>query len=261
VNTHICYCLHLATPPPPFQFTPAALCTVYPTQPPKEGVLDGISNTSITKGIEIAWIPKDRAVRSSTSVYCHSLRLLAHARSYCYPLLVVSRSYCYYVRISDGRRRLCSIGIFLTTCFSVGTKASIFNDEFSSPISLYTTNVRMNQKGNGRKQSWTHTMYCPTICNEMENGLNSGNACYRSVQNNVLSHLPSQKTKLRGLVRKRNILTERPPNFHLKYEEKTNGNTILFLFIYGCNTWSLPRSEDHKLWLRISETKVLSGNF
>jgi len=72
--------LLLAVPlPPPFQFTPTALCTVYPAQPPQEGVLDGISNTSITKGMETAYCMKPlrkRADRSLCTVII--LRPLGH---------------------------------------------------------------------------------------------------------------------------------------------------------------------------------------
>lgn len=134
--------LLLLTPrhPPPFQFTPTALCTVYPTQPPKEGVLDGISNTSITKGIEIAWIPKDRAERSRTSVYCHFLRRLAHACCYCYPIVgeTVEKLYSYYARTSDARRRFCSLRIFLAI-----QRPPYWTANSVTLISQYMTNVRM----------------------------------------------------------------------------------------------------------------------
>lgn len=69
--------------PHPFNLLPQLYVLFTPLSPQKEGVLDGISNTSITKRIEIAWIPKDRPGRSGTV-------RSAHARSYCYPILAVA---------------------------------------------------------------------------------------------------------------------------------------------------------------------------
>jgi hypothetical protein len=65
--------------------------------------------------------------------------------------------------------------------------------------------------------------------------LNSGNACYRSVQSFVF--LPAL----------RNV------------EVKIYKTTILPVVLYGCETWSLPLREEH--CLRVFENRVLRGIF
>jgi hypothetical protein len=70
------------------------------------------------------------------------------------------------------------------------------------------------------------------IQEEIKSRLNSGNACYHSVQNLLSSHLLSKNVKIK--------------------EYKT---IILPLVVYGHETWSLTLSEEHKL--RVFENRVL----
>jgi hypothetical protein len=62
--------------------------------------------------------------------------------------------------------------------------------------------------------------------------LNSGNACYHSVQNLLSSRLSSKNLKIRIY--------------------KT---IILPVVLYGCETWSLTLREEHRLW--VFENRVL----
>jgi sorting nexin-29 len=74
------------------------------------------------------------------------------------------------------------------------------------------------------------------IRDEIKNKLNSGNACYHSVQNLLSSRLISKK---------------------LEFEiYKT---AILPVVLYGCETWSLTMREEHRL--RVSENRVLRRMF
>jgi hypothetical protein len=66
--------------------------------------------------------------------------------------------------------------------------------------------------------------------------LNSGNACYHSVQNLLSSRLLSKNLKIR-IVKK----------------------IILPVVLYGCETWSLTLREEHSL--RVFENKVLRKIF
>jgi hypothetical protein len=74
------------------------------------------------------------------------------------------------------------------------------------------------------------------IQEEIKKRLNSGNACYYAVQNLLSSHLLSKSVKI-------NIY-------------KT---VVLRLSLYGCETWSLTLSEEHRL--KVSENRVLRGLF
>jgi hypothetical protein len=74
------------------------------------------------------------------------------------------------------------------------------------------------------------------IHDEIKSRLNLGNACYYSVQN-LLSSLLIQKT----------------PKINI---HKT---VILPVVLYGCETWSLTLSEEHRL--RVSENRVLRKIF
>jgi ubiquitin C-terminal hydrolase len=69
------------------------------------------------------------------------------------------------------------------------------------------------------------------IDDEIKMRLNSGNACYHSVQNLLSSHLLSKNLKIR--IYKTIILT---------------------LVLYGCETWSLTLREEHRL--RVFENRV-----
>jgi hypothetical protein len=62
------------------------------------------------------------------------------------------------------------------------------------------------------------------IRDEIKNRLNSGNACYHSVQNLLSSHLISKNLKI-----------------------KIYKTVILQVLLYGCETWSLTLREEHRL--------------
>jgi t-SNARE complex subunit (syntaxin) len=64
------------------------------------------------------------------------------------------------------------------------------------------------------------------IQDEIKGRLNSGNACYHSVQSLLSSRLLSKNLKIRI------------------YEYKT---IILSVVLYGCETWSLTLREEHRL--------------
>jgi hypothetical protein len=64
------------------------------------------------------------------------------------------------------------------------------------------------------------------IHEEIKRRLNSGNACYHSVQNLSSSRLLSKNVKIRIY--------------------KT---VILPVILYGCQNWSLTLREEHRLWV------------
>jgi hypothetical protein len=67
-------------------------------------------------------------------------------------------------------------------------------------------------------------LYIYIVEEEITSGLNSGNACYHSVQNLLSSHLLSKNIKIRMY------------------------KTIILPFVlYGCETWSLMLREEHRL--------------
>jgi hypothetical protein len=71
---------------------------------------------------------------------------------------------------------------------------------------------------------------------EIRNRLNSGNACYYSVQNLLSSRLISKKLKAEIY------------------------KTVIFPFVlYGCKTWSLTLREEYRL--RVFENRVLRKIF
>jgi hypothetical protein len=70
------------------------------------------------------------------------------------------------------------------------------------------------------------------IQEEIKRRLNSGNSCYHSVQNLLSSRLLSKNVKV-----------------------KIYKTIILFVVLYGCETWSLTVWEEHKL--RVFENRVL----
>jgi hypothetical protein len=74
------------------------------------------------------------------------------------------------------------------------------------------------------------------IQEEIKGRLNSGNACYHSVQNLLSSHLLSKNFKIRIY--------------------KT---IILPVVLYGCETWFLTLREEHRL--RVFENRVLRRIF
>jgi hypothetical protein len=74
------------------------------------------------------------------------------------------------------------------------------------------------------------------IQEEIKSRLNSGNACYHSVQSLLTSRLLSKNLKVRIY--------------------KT---IILPMVLYGCETWSLTLREEHRL--RVFENRVLRRIF
>jgi hypothetical protein len=82
----------------------------------------------------------------------------------------------------------------------------------------------------------THTHIYNLIQKEIKKRLNSGNACYLSVQNLLSSRLLSKNIKIRIY--------------------KT---IILPVVLYGCETWSLTLREEHRL--REFENRVLRRIF
>jgi hypothetical protein len=71
----------------------------------------------------------------------------------------------------------------------------------------------------------TRVTHQTSIQEEIKRRLNSGNACYHSVQNRLSSHLLSKNVKIRIY--------------------KT---IILPVVLYGCETWSLILREKPRLW-------------
>jgi hypothetical protein len=71
---------------------------------------------------------------------------------------------------------------------------------------------------------------------EAERRLSSGNACYRSVKSPLSSRLLSRNVNV-----------------------KIYKTIILPVVWYGCKTWSLTLSEEHRL--RVFENRVLRGIF
>jgi hypothetical protein len=74
------------------------------------------------------------------------------------------------------------------------------------------------------------------IHDEIKSRLNSGNACYHSVQNLLSSRLLSKNLKI-----------------------KIYKTVILPVVLYGCETWSLNLEEEHRL--RVFENRVLRKIF
>jgi hypothetical protein len=74
------------------------------------------------------------------------------------------------------------------------------------------------------------------IHEEIKSGLNSGNACYHSVQSLLSSRLLSRNVKV-----------------------KIHKTIILPVVLYGCETWSLMLRDEHKL--RVFENRVLRRIF
>jgi hypothetical protein len=75
------------------------------------------------------------------------------------------------------------------------------------------------------------------IHDEIKSRLNSGNACYYSVQTLLSSHLISKK----------------------KLNIKICKTVIFSVVLYGCETWSLNMRDDHRL--RVFESRVLRRIF
>jgi hypothetical protein len=71
---------------------------------------------------------------------------------------------------------------------------------------------------------------------EIKSRLNSGNACYHSVQNLLLSRLLSRNVKV-----------------------KIHKTIIRPVVLYGCETWSITLREEHRL--RVCENRVLRRVF
>jgi hypothetical protein len=82
------------------------------------------------------------------------------------------------------------------------------------------------------KYLWTTVTNQNDIHDEIKSRLNSGNACYHSVQNILSSRLISKTLKV-----------------------KIYKSVILPVVLYGCETWSLTLGEEHRL--RVFENRVL----
>jgi len=82
----------------------------------------------------------------------------------------------------------------------------------------------------------TTVTYQNSIQEEIKSRLNTGNACYYSVQNLLSSSLLSKNLKI-----------------------KTYGTVILPAVFYGCETWSLNLREECRL--RVFENRVLRRIF
>jgi hypothetical protein len=76
------------------------------------------------------------------------------------------------------------------------------------------------------------TLIIQFVHDEIKSRLNSGNACYHSVQNLLSSSLISKNLKI-----------------------KIYKTVILPVVLYGCETWSLTLKEEHRL--RVFENRVL----
>jgi hypothetical protein len=74
------------------------------------------------------------------------------------------------------------------------------------------------------------------IHEEIKSTLNSGNACYHSVQSLLSSRLLSRNVKV-----------------------KIHKTIILPVVLYGCETWSVTLREEHRL--RVFENRVLRRIF
>jgi hypothetical protein len=82
----------------------------------------------------------------------------------------------------------------------------------------------------------TTVTYQNLIQEEIKRSLNSGKACYHSVQNLLFSRLLSKNLKIR---------------IHM--------TVILPMVLYGCETWSLTLREEHRL--KVFENRVLKRIF
>jgi hypothetical protein len=86
------------------------------------------------------------------------------------------------------------------------------------------------------EKKWEYNETVHQLQEEIKRRLNSGNACYHSVQNLLSSHLLSKNLKIRIY--------------------KT---IILPVVLYGCETWSLTLKEENRL--RVFENRVLRRIF
>jgi hypothetical protein len=118
------------------------------------------------------------------------------------------------------------------------------NNGSDSWIHCLTTGQRQSIKiGNRFFESVAKFTYLGTaladqncIHEKIKSRLNSGNACYRSVQSLLSSRLPSRNVKV-----------------------KIYKTIILPVVLYGCETWSLTLREEHRL--RVFENRVLRRIF
>jgi hypothetical protein len=86
------------------------------------------------------------------------------------------------------------------------------------------------------KYLWTTLTNQNDIHDEIKSKLNTGNACYYSVQNLLSSRLISKYLKI-----------------------KVNRTVIVPVLLYGYETWSLTLREEHRL--RVFENRVLRKIF
>jgi hypothetical protein len=108
------------------------------------------------------------------------------------------------------------------------------------PNSEQNQNIRIANESFENAEKFKHLGMTLTnqndIHDEIKSRLNSGNACYHSVQNLLSSRLASK---------------------HL--EIKIQKIVISPVVLYGCETWSLTLREEHRL--RVFESRVLRRIF
>jgi hypothetical protein len=100
------------------------------------------------------------------------------------------------------------------------------------PNSGQNQNIRTTNESFEKVAKFKYLGNLNEIHDEIKSRLNSGNACYYSVQNLLSSRLISKNLKI-----------------------KIYKTVILPVVLYGCETWSLTLREEHKL--RVFENTVL----
>jgi hypothetical protein len=127
---------------------------------------------------------------------------------------------------------------------TIGLEINIENTKYMLPSRQQNVGQNRDMKiANRSFENMSQFKYLRTIITnqnliqeEIKRRLNSGNACYHSVQNLLTSLLLSRNLKIR-----------------------IYKNMILPVVLYGCETWSLALGEEHRLG--VFENRVLSRIF